>query len=62
MKREEVTDWEIVGSGTPNDPLRPNVFPESVSEDGVEIDALDQAYHFDAKEEKLYKLVPEDTE
>ena len=46
--KERVDEWELIGSGTVEDPYRPDVFDD---EDD------DTQYHFDADSETLYKIV-----
>jgi len=59
MHREKVTNWELVGEGTSEDPKRPDVFPEHTDGDAKSA-TVSQKYHYDAENGELYRLVEED--
>jgi len=47
MEKEKVTDWELIGDGSEDDPYRPDVFDDE--ED-------DNDYHYDAANQELYVI------
>ena len=48
MTREEVTDWEMAGNGTEDDPYRPDVFDKENE---------DVQYHFEPETKTLYRII-----